>query len=671
MQPASSAGDDASSLSAITESPTTQAKAKQKRNKPTLSCNQCVERKTKCDRARPTCIACIKRQSECYYSQAANLIASTGHAAAGNARYINRPPKRIKTGTGGNGTAVSPPHGSKTLPRRSLSQSSPRSSPFLLSNAPYTKSTPSNVFGIGSEHPFANYWTCQGGLPEVVGVLPSKDQADILTERYFTCVDPVYPMLCRQSFYADYETFWSAPLAGKHHADASMLALHFVIYAMGTQFVQLNSYKDRSQTSEFYVSAAHQALSISSYMNRTTMHTIQAMVLIAYFLMNDNHASDAWAFAGILLRQAYAMGLNRDPDTIVPHASFAEKQQRRKLWQAVMFQDTFLTVLLKLPPTATHSDVSVDALVEDLPEANSPLDSNGSTSTTTMSPTGPFPSPLPTPRSLNQMSISAVCANPSPLTHSRSPSTATTTSHHALSPSTSRSDIAYIRSMWRLALTVQDAICSPLSLSLPLSSSPRHKAGLLAAFRTLRRSFPSRLTILDPQALTQLHARDPRVVRQNLFMTSNYFHCLMVLQADENPRAGVNGDVRGALEAAIEALGAFWKLRRLFEREAEVWWVFGHRAFEEALMMANILAGQQQRVEQRQPQNGDRMDDSSSSDGSMNAGEDGGEDLRPLFVKAKRDVERMLEFLERESGSVEMQRTRMEVLRAAYDRLRA
>lgn len=86
------------------------------------------------------------------------------------------------------------------------------------------------------------------------------------------------------------------------------------------------------------------------------------MVLIIYFLMNDNHAADAWAFAGILIRQAYALGLNRDPSIIVPNAHPFEKQQRRKVWQAVLFQDTFLTIILRLPPTATHTDVKVENL---------------------------------------------------------------------------------------------------------------------------------------------------------------------------------------------------------------------------------------------------------------------------------------------------------------------
>lgn len=111
---------------------------------------------------------------------------------------------------------------------------------------------PSNVFGIGSQHPFANYWTCQGGLPEVVGVLPSKDQADLLVARYFECVDPVYPFIHRRIFYSLYENFWASPLSEKHNAGADMLALHFTLYALGTQFMPFPSYEERTQSAEFY-----------------------------------------------------------------------------------------------------------------------------------------------------------------------------------------------------------------------------------------------------------------------------------------------------------------------------------------------------------------------------------------------------------------------------------
>lgn len=184
----------------------------------------------------------------------------------------------------------------------------------LLSHVPYSVTKASNVFGIGSEHPFANYWTCEGGLPEVISVLPDKVQADSLVARYFECVDPVYPMIHRQTFYADYEHFWRMKTDERNKMDPSFIALIFVILALGTQFVSSTTPKDRKQTAEFYASASNQALRMFSYLSSASIRSIQAMVLITYFLINDNHASDGWAFAGILIRQAYAMGLHRDPN---------------------------------------------------------------------------------------------------------------------------------------------------------------------------------------------------------------------------------------------------------------------------------------------------------------------------------------------------------------------
>ncbi len=177
---------------------------------------------------------------------------------------------------------------------RSDSRGSVALSTGLLSNVPYSHPTASNVFGIGSEHPFANYWTCEGGLSEVMSVLPDKLQADILMSRYFECVDPVYPMLHRQTFYADYEHFWSLTQPEKDHVDATFVALLFVILALGTQFVTSTGPRERKQTAEFYASASNQALRVSSYLSSASIRSIQAMVLITYFLINDNHASDGW-----------------------------------------------------------------------------------------------------------------------------------------------------------------------------------------------------------------------------------------------------------------------------------------------------------------------------------------------------------------------------------------
>lgn len=333
-------------------------------------------------------------------------------------------------------------------------------------------------------------------------------------------------MIHRQTFYADYEHFWSLSQEEKHKCDGNLVAMIFAMLAMGTQFVDTTPARERQQTAEFYVSAAHQSLRMSSYLNKPSIRSIQAMVLITYFLINDNHASDGWAFAGILIRQAYAMGLHRDPNIVCPKAEPFDKQVRRKLWQAVLLQDTFLTVLLSLPPSATHTDVNVEDLIDDV------------TSIAQSDPT----------------------------------------------------DTAYVRGCWTLANLVQETICSPRSLDLPISSSPRQKSKLLADFRAVYRSIPDVFRSWDTESLTRLCHVNKRIVRQTLFLTSNYFHNVMLLHSSASAEVPVN--VRGSLEAAHDAINAFFLLYELFEHEAKVWWVFNHRAFLEAMCVGSILREQ-------------------------------------------------------------------------------
>ncbi|KAH8681329.1 fungal-specific transcription factor domain-containing protein [Xylariales sp. PMI_506] len=558
------------------------AKKKQKRNKPTLSCHECVERKTKCDRGRPNCLACIKRQTECKYAHVANLLEQTTRSAT-NARRMTKPPKKRSIDELPKDIRRS--HIPNVADRGLLNGLTGSRGPValstgLLSHVPYSLPTASNVFGIGSEHPFANYWTCEGGLPEVISVLPDKVQANILLDQYFECVDPVYPMIHRQTFYADYHHFWAMPKEEKDRTDASFVALIFVMLALGTQFVTTTSPKDRKQSAEFYASASNQALRMSSYLSSASIRSMQSMVLITYFLINDNHASDGWAFAGILMRQAYAMGLHRDPNIVVPNASKFEKEQRRKLWQAVLLQDTFMTVLLSLPPSATHTDVNVEDFNDD-------------------------------PTSI---------ANSDP------------------------TDTAYIRGSWTLANLVQETICSPRSLDLPICATQRQKSKLVSDFRAVYRSFPDIFRSWTPESLSHMAASNKRVVRQTLFLTSNYYHNLMLVHASESAEVPVN--VRSTLEAAHEAITSFFMLYTLFDHEARVWWVFSHRAFLEALCIGSVLR--------------ETFRDATHTEVDRY-------DRDPLFARAREDLVRMIQILrvmgEGEHGS-DVARTRVDVLSA-------
>ncbi|KAL8779668.1 MAG: hypothetical protein Q9194_001322 [Teloschistes cf. exilis] len=385
FSPASNVTDGQSPQTGLEHSDS--SKTARRRNKPSLSCQACTNKKTKCDRGRPKCLACLKRRSECNYSELADAIE--------------------------------------------------------------------------------------------------------LVSKYFHAVDPVYPMIHRETFENDYNHFWVLTPTERTATDASLVALIFVMLAMGTQFVDLPSMEEKEQTAEFY------ALRMFSYLGRPSMRSIQTMVLITYFLMNDNHASDAWAFAGILQRQAYALGLNRDPSTIQPNAHPLEMQQRRKVWQAVFIQDTFLSVIIKLPPTVTHNDVRI----EDLLETEDSSFEHGAT------------------------------------------------------------DTSFIRNR---------AICQNAS----------ERQGLIAHFQRLYHSFPLPFRTLNETAICELARRSRRTARQTLFLTSNYYHCLMLINADQHEEMAC--DIRATLEAAHEAIASFFLFHTIFDGEAGVWFHFQHRAFSEA-----------------------------------------------------------------------------------------
>jgi transcription factor-like protein len=321
--------------------------------------------------------------------------------------------------------------------------------------------------------------------------------------------------------------------------------------AMGTQFIRVPSGSTNAsqiETAEFYSSACDQGLRLFSYLNRTSVRALQSMVLMNYYLLNSNHASDSWAFSGILIRQAYAMGLNRDPSLIGAKFTPFERLERRRLWHSVMCQDSFMSMLLKLPPSSTHSDI----------DAATPPVENKSIFTE-CSPESPGEDPFNGPRQHDQ---------------------------------------GYVESMVSLALLCQETIATPRSLSLPMAASSRQRNQLLARYRVTYRSFPDASRVWDEAGITDLaRGGETRLVRQVMFLTGLYWHCVMLIQAEgvEDMMAGLGEDskswrqwgkdinVRGTLEAAHKAMRAFFAMDSVLKEEAQVWWLFSHGAFFEAV----------------------------------------------------------------------------------------
>jgi hypothetical protein len=288
-----------------------------------------------------------------------------------------------------------------------------------------------------------NYWTDAGGLVEVVSSLPSRPEAEALIDRFFSSVDPIYPVVPRDVFVADIERFWQLTEHDKQRHDPAQIALQFAVYANGAYDSSLQTgHEAQLDTASFYLSCCHQSLCISSYLNRWSLMTIQTMILICHFMIATNRIADAWTISGIVQRQSYCLKLNRNPEDLGLRLEDETVQVRLRLWQAAMLQDTLLSLRLKRPPSTTYFNVSHHDL-----------------------------------RPLQNLSS------------------------HGLS------DVAYARAMWQCSVLIQETVCSPLSDQQPLVTDAAHKSRVIARYRELYSRLEEPFCFTTPDRFDQLPPR--------------------------------------------------------------------------------------------------------------------------------------------------------------------
>lgn len=380
-----------------------------------------------------------------------------------------------------------------------------------------------NLFGAaGTEHPFQNYWSDTGGLNEVVASLPPKAEADALIQRFFDAVDPRYPIIPRDAFVADVESFWLLPDEAKHKYDPAQVALQFAVYACAMHDTSLQEGQEAQlNTATFYLSCCHQSLCISNYFNRCSLLTVQTLILVCHFLIAGNRVADAWSISGIVQRQIYGLKLNRSPEgsglNVDGDANDDTFQVRLRLWQAAMSQDTLLSVYLSKPSSTTHFDVNPDY-------------------------------------------IRALSAAP---------------------PGSASSDAAYVRAMWQCSTLIQETICKPRSLKQPLAIDPNHRGHLVARFRQVHAAFE--VPFCQPPSSTRWETLPPRLVLQMATLASSYFHALVLLFIEKNDKTGLHNDLRAAIQAAHEGMAAFFALVRLAPGHVRTWTAVHNRTYAMAV----------------------------------------------------------------------------------------
>ena len=265
-----------------------------------------------------------------------------------------------------------------------------------------------------------------------------------------------------------------------------------------------------------------------------------AMCMTFHFLINDNHVNDAWVFAGIMARQSQVLQLNRDPKKVVPDATPYEKTMRLMLWTLIMFQDTGVALFLKLPPTSVYTDITPESFHFTDDEHHAALP-------------GPHPGDYPIPM---------------------------------LDPETRKLDLEFLQCVWKIGIFMQQNICVPRSVGEHICKSSQHRLSLVDSYRSLWNTFPAPFNSKHPERFMN---EDSRLARQLIYLSNNFYHPMMLILSDANEACGVYMDIFGTLEAAHEALSAFFAMHEMFGPDLNGFWAMQHRSFEVAVSKLLLL----------------------------------------------------------------------------------
>ncbi|PNY23850.1 transcriptional regulatory protein [Tolypocladium capitatum] len=393
-----------------------------KRNRQAVSCTACQRRKSKCDRRHP-CGACEKRGDgeACQFSgggEACQLLSSSGGGGGGH-KEVQMRLRRLEEMVKGLVDRNQP-----------VRRETERAKDVEMGGSDDGVPATDQDAAVGDEHePEADYhgatsWTAvvdsihdiqtllsredapdaaehrqPGGeeepdvvlgdvapitLPDIVGSLPPRAEADRLVSMYFNAKFIAVPFLHTHHFRRRYEAFWEAPAA----APLLWVSIMFSVLAGGATIARIKDPAPAAAAStggivdavdpRTYNTRAAQCLVAGKYL-RAKAYSVEAMLMYAHCRHIQNHDADStlWSMYGLAVRLAQRRGYHRDAAKIGLCISPFEAEMRRRTWFMVQSSDLLFSFQHGMPSMidedacdADHPTILTD---EDFDEDTAPL----------------------------------------------------------------------------------------------------------------------------------------------------------------------------------------------------------------------------------------------------------------------------------------------------------
>ncbi|KAK3375298.1 fungal-specific transcription factor domain-containing protein, partial [Podospora didyma] len=201
----------------------------------------------------------------------------------------------------------------------------------------------------------------------VPSFLPDKETTDILVQSYFTNTCGILEVFDKRMFLDDIEACYNDPLSATNY----FLCHLFLVLALGLLLAapipggreevviqkQLSAKLDRA---ELFFRSARSMSDPGAGFEDADFWSIQALSLMTVYMLSVSKRNTAYAYLGMAVRSAYALGLHREETMNDFIFTPAEMKIRRNMWKTLFILDRFLAASLGRPTAIAEDDCSCD-----------------------------------------------------------------------------------------------------------------------------------------------------------------------------------------------------------------------------------------------------------------------------------------------------------------------
>ncbi|KXX76947.1 Filamentous growth regulator 27 [Madurella mycetomatis] len=199
--------------------------------------------------------------------------------------------------------------------------------------------------------------------------LPDQETARVLIESYFTNTCGLIEVFDKRRFLQRVDICYRDPPSSEKY----FLCHLFLVLALGLLLAtprpgsseeaiiqkQLSAVPDRA---ELFFRSAKSMCDPGAGFEDADFWSIQALSLMTIYMLVVSKRNTAYAYLGMAVRSAYALGLHREETMCDVIYTEAEMRVRRNLWKSLFVLDRFLAATLGRPAAISEDDCSCTIL---------------------------------------------------------------------------------------------------------------------------------------------------------------------------------------------------------------------------------------------------------------------------------------------------------------------